>query len=333
MFYLAVDRFLSVLEKGLAERVQRPAERLTALILPQVPGTWRIGAARALTDLIVRAKATDCFTGAPAGRRVLWCQHPRFAPIAERIKCDLVVYDCMDPHAAFRAGDPRSAELEDRLLRRADVVFAGGHSLAELVRPRREDVLCLPSGIDYRHFASAAAPGELPPELRELRKPVLMYTGAIDERIDWDLIAWLARERPTWSIVLVGPLVLTDRLPVKEPNIHHLGAREYRRLPDYLRGADVCLIPWRVTGLTRYMSPTKTPEYLATGAPVVSTAIPDVIGDYGDSVSVANTKEEFLGRCTDALVRGRRAPEKPERSRTWDEIAEVMRGRVGEALR
>jgi len=323
--YFSVERLIKYLETPMTERIQQPSERVSAMMIPQCPGLRVYGPARALTNALIRAKASAAWT---RGVRVVWCQHPRFAPIAIKLGGDIIVYDCMDPHALFRNRDKLVGQQEESLLRRADVIFAGGRSLARLLEEHGAKPECLPSGIDYDHFAKAAEPGTKPKELEGVSPPILGYIGAIDERIDWELLRWLAKERASWTIVLVGPLVGMDRIPIPESNVIHVGGKNYSALPDWLRGFDVCLIPWVVDELTSHMSPTKTPEYLASGRPVVSAAIPDVEADFGDQVLIGRTKEEFLAACQRALVVGKGPAMKPESSRTWSEIATIMRARL-----
>lgn len=319
--YFSVERLVRFAQLPIPERIQEPEPNLLAVMLPQVPGAWRFDWARRMTDASVAARARHAWT---TGRRVLWCQHPRFARIAGELKPEVLVYDAMDPHGAFARRDESVVRMEDELLAAADVVFAGGRSLAGLLESRGAKPICLPSGIDFAHFAAAADPGPVHPASEHISRPILGYFGAIDERIDWDLLAWIARERRNWSIVLVGP-VLGDasRFP-SEQNLHLAGACEYRDLPQWLRAFDVCLIPWVVNDLTRYMSPTKTPEYLASGRPVVSSAIPDVEADYAQDVQIARTQGEWLESCTRALMRGSGAPVRPAASLEWDEIARRM---------
>lgn len=323
--YYSVERLLTYLDTPMMDRIVEPEDRLSAMMLPQCPGVRRLAPARAITNALVRAKARGAWS---TGTRVVWCQHPRFAALAGDLGADLIVYDCMDPHGAFRNRDKLVVEQEDALLRRADVVFAGGRSLARLLEERGATPECLPSGIDFDHFAQAAEPGTKPKELESLTPPILGYIGAIDERIDWELLRWLANERASWTFVLVGPLVGMDRIPISESNVIHVGGKNYSALPTWLRGFDVCLIPWVVDELTSYMSPTKTPEYLASGRPVVSVAIPDVEADFGAHVLIGRTKEEFLAACQRALVTGKGPAVKPESSRTWAEIATAMRARL-----
>lgn len=321
------------LEMKLEERtVTGQQGRLVAQNLPWMPFSGRVPALSRLSVALQMAKARPFLRQAAPGARVLWLQHPAVVRAIDKLPHDLVVYDAMDPFGQFSAAEEQVGRQEAEVLERADLVFTGGRSLHATIEGRHPAVHCFPSGIDFPHFARAAAPGTVPEDLARLPKPVLGYFGAVDERVDWQLVRTLCRERAHWSIVFLGPLVMMDRPPIDEPNFHWLGPKPYDRLPDYLRGFDVCLIPWLVNDLTRFMSPTKTPEYLAAGRPVVSTPIPDVVADYGAEVMVANDAGQYVVQCTAALRRGVGPAHKPPQSRTWDEIAEGMLALVREAL-
>ncbi|MCB2155157.1 glycosyltransferase [bacterium] len=306
------------------DREARFGEHGRAVNRPFLPLSGRSVAVNRLSRRGLLSRGADFLNGAPAGRRVLWLQHPAFATLLDRLPHDLLVYDIMDPFESFRRTGADVAEMEAMLLDRADLVFTGGRSLHRQREARRPDAHCFPSGIDFEHFARGADDGPIPDDLQPIKRPILGYFGAVDERIDWPLVRALCTHRPDWNIVFLGPLVMIDRCPVDSPNFHHLGAKDYGTLPDYLRGFDVCLIPWLVNELTCTMSPTKTPEYLAAGRPVVSTPIPDVQSDYGDEVAIAADPEEFAARCEEALATGIGPSRKPPQARTWQETAEAM---------
>ncbi len=330
--YFAQVGMRRYLDMSLNERTLTPRPGLTAQNLPFLPMTKRLSAMKAASMWLVRAKARPALLAGPQGRRVLWLQNPAYVDEIDRLPHDIVVYDVMDPFAAFRTSDSRVAEREAKVLAKADIVFSGGRSLHTQVEGRHPQAHCFPSGIDFPHFAKGATAGPIPDDLVRIDKPVLGYFGAVDERIDWDLIRHVCRERRHWSIVFLGPMVLIDRIPIDEPNFHWLGPKSYDALPSYLRGFDVCLIPWLVNDLTKFMSPTKTPEYLAAGRPVVSTPIPDVEADYGEEALVASTHEEFVAHCTTALMAGTGPARQPPQSRTWNEIASAMRCLIEERL-
>ncbi len=285
----------------------------------------------AVNDAKIR-RSSEFFFRTANHKRILWLQHPAYMRLAKQIDHDVLVYDCMDPFRAFNTEQPKLVEHETELLAKADVVFTGGRSLHSLVEGKNPNMHCLPSGIDFPHFAKGAEAGPLPTDLQNVPQPILGYFGAVDERIDWALVRALCQSHREWSIVFLGPLIKMAECPIQEPNFYHLGAKKYDDLPDYLRGFQVALIPWLVNNLTSYMSPTKTPEYLAAGRPVVSVAIPDVVADYANEAFVALSTEEFIQHCEKALEQGVSSAEKPIQSRTWQEIALQMTTQLQELI-
>lgn len=289
-----------------------------------LPGSGRFPAlGRLCIRRLVRA-AGRFLAGGPPGRRVLWLQHPGYYPEVGATARDALVYDCMDPFASFAKTAAWAARAEDDLLARADASFTGGRALHAAREGKSPNAHCFPSGIDFEHFAQGASDGAIAPEVGFLRKPVLGYIGAVDERIDWPLVEALCDAEPDASIVFAGPILDGARPLPERPNLHFLGGIAYERLPELLRGFDACLIPWKVNELTQAMSPTKTPEYLASGRPVVSTPIPDVVGDYGGEVQIAATPAEFAAACRRAVDAGTGPARKPPQARTWEEAAEAM---------
>ncbi|HKG14108.1 MAG TPA: glycosyltransferase, partial [Pyrinomonadaceae bacterium] len=194
--------------------------------------------------------------------------------------------------------------LESELMSRADLVFTGGQSLYEAKRDRHPRVYAFPSSIDAEHFGSARDVSEEPADQQGIPHPRLGFFGVIDERLDIELLDEVARLRPEWQLVMIGPVVKVDpaSLPRRE-NIHYLGMKSYEELPAYLSGWDVALLPFARNESTRFISPTKTPEYLAAGKPVVSTSIRDVVRPYGREglVHIADTPAEFVAACEAAL--------------------------------
>jgi UDP-galactopyranose mutase len=236
---------------------------------------------------------------------ILWYYTPMAVGFTAGLTPRAVVYDCMDELSLFRGAPPDLLAREERLLEQADLVFTGGRSLYEAKRTRHPSVHAFPSSIDAAHFGRAREPQPEPQDQAEIPRPRLGYFGVIDERIDLDLLAGLADARPEWQIVLVGPVVKIDpaTLP-RRPNLHYLGMKSYAELPAYLAGWDVALMPFARNEATRFISPTKTPEYLAGGRPVVSTSIRDVVHPYGQEglVEIADEVGEFevaIERCLD----------------------------------
>jgi len=238
-------------------------------------------------------------------RYVLWYYTPMALPIAQALEPLAIVYDCMDQLAAFKNAPPALLERERELFKRADVVFTGGYSLYEEKKHRHPNVHPFPSSVDVPHFAQAREPQRDPEDQAFLTRPRLGFYGVIDERMDLELIAGTAAARPTWNFILLGPVVKIESssLP-RAANIHYLGGKSYSELPSYASGWDVALLPFARNESTRFISPTKTPEYLAAGLPVVSTSIRDVREPYEKLglVRIADSVSEFVAACDAALA-------------------------------
>ena len=264
---------------------------------------------------------------------VLWFYAPMMWPAAAHLAAGAaaVVFDCMDELSAFDLAPPGLRENEAALLAAADLVTTGGHALHEAKRPFHDNVHAFPSSVERDHFARARDPLSEPRDQAAIPHPRLGFAGVIDERLDLPLLAAVAAARPDWSFVMLGPVVKIDaaRLP-RAANIHWLGARDYDALPGYMAGWDVALMPFARNAATRFISPTKTPEYLAAGCPVVSTPVRDVVRSYGDlsAVRIAGDAPAFVAACADALAAGR-AHGRPEADarlagQSWDATHAAM---------
>jgi UDP-galactopyranose mutase len=241
---------------------------------------------------------------------VTWYYTPMALPLAEGAAADLVVYDCMDELSCFRNAPQQLASREQDLLGVADLVFTGGRSLYEAKRALHDRVHCFPSSVDVEHFLPARGPGPEAKDQTHLPRPRIGYYAVIDERFDTAFIREVARLKPDWTFVMIGPLAKISEADLpREPNIQWPGMRPYKDLPAYLRGWDAVLMPFAINDATRYISPTKTPEFLAAGLPVVSTPVPDVVSDYAGTglVDIAATPAEAVARLEAAMSRDRTA--------------------------
>lgn len=230
-------------------------------------------------------------------RPIAWFYTPMALEFARELPAALTVYDCMDELSAFRGAPPALTGLERELFARADLVFTGGRSLGEAKRAAHPRVYCFPSSVDTAHFAAAREPRGEPSDQAAIPHPRLGFYGVIDERMDLGLVEGVARARPDWHVLLLGPVVKIDpgTLP-RLANIHYLGQKAYADLPSYLAGWDVAVMPFALNEATRFISPTKTLEYLAGGKPVVSTPIADVVSPYAEQglVRVADGAARFV---------------------------------------
>jgi glycosyltransferase involved in cell wall biosynthesis len=244
------------------------------------------------------------FTEFGIQRYIFWYYTPMALPYTRHFNPKLVIYDCMDELSAFKFAPPALIELENEMFKTADIVFTGGQSLYEAKKNRHQNIHYFQSSIDKAHFSIARQLHTEPDDQRSIPYPRLGFFGVLDERFDIELIEKVALARPEWQIVLLGPVVKIDpaTLP-KLPNIHYLGSKTYKQLPEYISGWQIALIPFALNESTRFISPTKTPEYLAAGKPVISTAIQDVVHPYGTRklVHIINSPEEFVEKAESEL--------------------------------
>lgn len=274
---------------------------------------------------------------------ILWV----FSPLADYLvdaaqqQVKLTVYDCMDDLASFKDGTTEMRVREAHLLTLADLVFTGGRSMYEARKERHEHVYCLASGVDVQHYAPENVARPTPAAIASILQPRLGYFGVLDERIDWQLIAAIAEQRPDWHWVLVGPTAKVDPAELPQaPNIHYLGHQSYANLPDLLQSFDLAVMPFALNEATRFISPTKTLEYLAGGKLVISTSVPDVVATYQDIVSIADGADAWIAEIelllnvpeSERAARRQKAAPLLERG-SWDGIARQMWALMQEGLR
>ena len=271
---------------------------------------------RALLDGLVAERGVE--------KPIAWYYTPMMLAFSRHVAegAAAVVYDCMDELSNFKFAPESLRQLERDLVGLADVVFTGGYSLYEAKRGWHTNIHPFPSSVDRTHFGKARTltDADAPADQAALPHPRLGFYGVIDERMDLQLLGELADAHPEWSIVMVGPVVKVDQADLpRRANIHYLGGKSYAELPAYLAGWDVALAPFAINESTRFISPTKTPEYLAGGKPVVSTGIVDVRRHYGEleAVCVADTHEAFIQGCEAALALGK------AKTSTWRDAVEV----------
>lgn len=229
-------------------------------------------------------------------RHLSWYYTPMFLEETRHLMPELVVYDCMDELSAFKFAPPELIALEKELFQKADIVFTGGPSLYNAKKDKHRNVHCFPSSIDYTHFAKARATLPDPESQQAAGHPRVGFFGVIDERFDIDLMRDTAAQMPNVHFIVVGPVVKIDPATLPQAdNIHYLGKRDYSDLPAFIANWDIAMMPFALNESTRFISPTKTPEYLAAGKPVISTAITDVVNPYGafKTVSIVHSAQEF----------------------------------------
>lgn len=278
----------------------------------------------------MRALLAQYLSGNAIDDYLIWFYTPMAYPLAEGLVPRGMVYDCMDELAAFDFAPPALIANEDALFREVDIVFTGGRSLYESKRDRHPEVHCFPSSVDHAHFGRQDVADH--PAQAAFGRPRLGYYGVIDERLDLSLVAAVADAHPEWEVVMVGPVAKVDpaHLP-RRANLHWLGQRRYDELPSFLAGWDVCLMPFALNASTRFISPTKTLEYLAAGKPAVSTPVRDVAQQYAQIVPIAASHAEFIAACEHVLARDgaeqmnfRMAAAMVVAETSWDRTAAAM---------
>jgi glycosyltransferase involved in cell wall biosynthesis len=270
------------------------------VVVPYLPKEISEKSAIALQKLLINAFLDDFRIRIP----ILWYYTPMAVPFTSHLEASAVIYDCMDELSAFKGSHPELQKREAELLKLADLVFTGGRSLYEAKQNQHSNIHAFPSSINAADFAQARCSVDEPRDQASIPHPRLGFYGVIDERMDLALLNGVSRARPDWQLVIIGPVAKIDpTLLPQYPNVHYLGSKSYQELPKYLAGWDVALLPFAHNDSTRFISPTKTPEYLAAGRPVVSTSIKDVVRPYGENglVHIADTVPDFISAISAAL--------------------------------
>jgi glycosyltransferase involved in cell wall biosynthesis len=290
-----------------------------------------------------RRRVVQSLLGGPLGQSftsiVQWFYDPMAVTgFAGQLDEQLIVYDCMDELSLFRGAPPELVRRERELLALADVVFAGGPKIWSAKRELNANCFCYGCGVDARHFGGACDPQlRVPHDMAGLPRPVFGYIGVVDERIDYELLARLA-DSTQGSVVMVGPSTKVD--PASFPrrnNLHWLGSRDYSDLPGYAKGFDVCIMPFAMNEATRFINPTKALEYMATGRPIVSTPIEDVVAQFSDVITIAKDFPTFANASERAAVQ----PDSRQIERglalaqqnSWESIVARLEQHIEEALR
>ena len=311
-------------------RIRR--SRGVVIATPVLPQTMAGGGFRQRVNGTISRLLTPLVDTASAP--ILWYYTP-MARGAEPSGCEpgLAIYDAMDDLASFRCAPARMREQEALLLAEVDLVFTGGPTLFRQRSHLHNAVFCFPSGVEMGHFATAKNGIRRPEALNMRQRPILGYFGVIDERVDLNLIREIAGLRPDWTIALIGPIAKIDRSSIPARcNVVRFPQQAYQNLPAFLACFDVAILPFARNNATRAISPTKTLEYLAGGAPVVSTPIADVVELYGDVISIASSPREFVREVETVLSRSsheesewRVAVDAIVARNEWDAIADRMR--------
>ena len=281
----------------------REAESGVRVVVPHLPDGLRSEIA---INAVMREMTRQLFIDHDIDEYIFWYYTPMALNFTDHFNPVASVYDCMDELSAFKGAHSNLPMLEKQLFRHVDLVFTGGQSLYEAKCDQHPSVHAFPSSIDASHFGKARNINEDPEDQAHIPHPRLGFFGVIDERFDSELLDQVATMRPDWHFVVIGPIVKIDpaTLP-NHPNIHYLGGKKYQELPEYLAGWDIALLLFARNESTRFISPTKTPEYLAAGKPVISTSIRDVVRPYGELklVEIADSPDQFIKAAEKILAK------------------------------
>jgi len=311
----------------------READPGVHVVVPHLPEGLRSEIA---INAVMKDLTRQLFTDHSINEYVFWYYTPMALRFTDHFNPVAAVYDCMDELSAFKGAHSQLQALEKQLFRQVDLVFTGGQSLYEVKRDQHPAVYAFPSSIDASHFGKARTATEDPEDQAHIPHPRLGFFGVIDERFDVALLDEVAAKRPDWHFVIIGPVVKIDpnALP-KHANIHYLGGKKYSELPDYLAGWDIALLLFARNESTRFISPTKTPEYLAAGKPVISTSIRDVVRPYGELklVEIADTPDELISAAEKLLSLDNRSEwlskvdaflENISWDKTWSQMSDLI---------
>lgn len=303
------------------------------VVVPQLPDGLRSEIA---INAVMKEMTRQLFSEYEIGEYIFWYYTPMALSYTDHFNPIASVYDCMDELSAFKGADSQLPALEKKLFRQVDLVFTGGQSLYEAKCNQHPSVHAFPSSIDASHFGKARRATPDPEDQLSIPHPRLGFFGVIDERFDIELLEQVATRRPDWQFVMIGPIVKIhpDSLP-KLPNVHFLGQKKYEELPNYLAGWDIALLLFARNESTRFISPTKTPEYLAAGKPVISTSIRDVVRPYGELklVEITDSPDDFIKAAekilsssaqTDWLTRVDSFLEGVSWDRTWAQMSALI---------
>lgn len=257
-----------------------------------------------------------------------WIYSAAFVPLLKSLSFDTVIYDCMDELSLFKGAPHELIDQEKQLMAQADIVFTGGKSLYESKMRMHGSVYCFPSSVDESHFAQALKGISQPKDIASIKSPIVGYFEVIDERIDLKLLRETAKKSPEISFVMIGPLakIQESELP-RATNIHYLGMKSYKELPGYLKAFDITMMPFALNDSTKFISPTKTLEYMAAGKPIISTKIKDVFRDYSHCVQLVETSDQFceaIRKTSSLLCEGKIAYKEILIETSWDATSAKM---------
>jgi UDP-galactopyranose mutase len=311
------------------------SETLTVLIPLVIPGERTVKneffnrIIRKINSKIILTRLIEYLNKKEIAHLTIYTNSPFFLDVIKGLKLDFLIYDVMDDLISFPDAPKNASQTEDELFELSDLVFTGTYSIYEIKKNKHRNIHFIQCGVDYQHFAmdNIEETKELL-DMKEIKKPIIGYFGALNERLDCELIKKIAYERTGWSLVMIGPKYESVvNLPMAK-NIFYLGKKHYKDLPKYLNEFDVAIVPYSLKGGTQFVNPVKVLEYLSGGKPVVSTAIPDVKRFFSEYVYIADNEKDFIKKIEEALKNNTPEAETKRKEfakkRSWEMMVEEM---------
>ncbi len=304
--------------------------------LPRVDRSGRVARALERRRLM---QARRMLEDAGCRKIVLYLWLPDFAAALDLMPHDVSCYHIVDEYTFSETEQPVSVQ-ERNLIERADQVIVHSPALREKKGNLNPHTEFMTNGVDYAAFAEPLAE---PADLAAIPRPRIGYVGRVKSQMDWQTLAGIARSRPDWSLVFVGPVGHMGKWEEEGtrlfglPNVHHLGNKSVGEVPAYIQHMDVCLLCYALTGYTKFIFPLKLHEYLAAGRPVVGSDIRS-LHDFSSVVRIAHGPEDWCAAIEASLQPEENSPARMEERRCvarqydWNAIAHRVAGLLCERL-
>ncbi len=327
-------------KKEMAKKGIRPLSDNIWLLSPPVvlPFASRLPGINVFNQKVIARRVKSAMQELNFVHPVLWTYLHTSCDLLGILGERALIYDCVDEHSAYDGFNPRLVKaMERKLLARCDLVFCTARGLYESKKEFCKEIYLSPNAADIEHFSQAdCAQTPLAEELWDLPRPILGFIGAVKEWIDLDLVGEVARMFPDASVVMVGPVgVNVDISGIKQmQNVYFLGHKDRKVLPQYLKGFDVCLNPFKENELTATVSPLKFYEYLASGCPIASVPMPEIM-DFDGLVEFGRGSGGFAEAVSRALKdtpEKKRARLKRALDNSWESRAEFMMNKINKFI-
>ncbi|QMU61454.1 MAG: glycosyltransferase [Gammaproteobacteria bacterium] len=281
-----------------SEQVEDRLWTYTPLVLPFPFSSW----AHLINALLLKYQLKRITRKLKFDDFQLWTFLPTAQPYFNKLNYTVGVYYCIDEWSEFsELNTEKTVAMENALCKKVDVVFATAYSLLESRKKYTQSCYLARHGVDYEHFSNTKHAENNPPkELLHINGPIIGFMGLVHDWVDQDLIVYLAKQRPQWSIVILGNATVNIEKLENVSNIILCGRIPYEKLPEYIQNFSVGIIPFKINELTRHINPIKLREYLSAGLPVVSTPL-DEAEFYKPNCALVSNKKDFLNSCEEFI--------------------------------